>query len=499
MNLALRKSKLLLGLFLAASVCTTCRKEVLVFDPKPSKEFTLPLLLSFDDVSCKLDSKTSSLRYSRGIDSTSSFLPYVEFQEETEVYFDGKKLKNNQRNDLGVVAVNRPYTVTFSRMGETNSFQLYFTNLPIVQVITLDKIDTDPKSFGRMIVDVPNFGNFSQDIFIAIETRGGSTGFLEKKSYGFVPTTRINTHEERPESFFGFRKSVKWALSAMHRDFSLVRNKVCYDIWKDISQEAYHGKIETKLVEVFLNYRSLGLYHFHQVYDKVNLASTENSVLVKGDQISEETQFSKNTSKRATRYWNDFEQILPKPTDRLNWDSFQELFELVVEGENSELVNELPSKLDIDNAVDYFLLLQVMQGGDNLAKNWFFYQPRSVQPFQILPWDMDATFGRNHGGDEISGYSLVSNNLFNRMLALNVGGFKTKLKAKWNSLKNNELSPASLKGLFQDNFYLMQTSGIVTVENAVWGKTLNLLQEKRYIEQWIDGNWTFLDTKINSL
>lgn len=90
MNLALRKSKLLLGLFLAASVCTTCRKEVLVFDPKPDKEFTLPLLLNFDDVSCKLDSKTSSLRYSRGIDSTSGFLPYVEFQEETEVYFDGK-------------------------------------------------------------------------------------------------------------------------------------------------------------------------------------------------------------------------------------------------------------------------------------------------------------------------------------------------------------------------------------------------------------------------
>jgi len=41
------------------------------------------------------------------------------------------------------------------------------------------------------------------------------------------------------------------------------------------------------------------------------------------------------------------------------------------------------------------------------------------------------------------------------MLALNVGGFKTKLKAKWNSLKNNELSPGSLKGLFQENFYLM--------------------------------------------
>jgi hypothetical protein len=91
-------------------------------------------------------------------------------------------------------------------MGETNSFQLYFTNLPIVQVITLDKIDTDPKSFGRMMVDAPNPGNPSQDIFIAIETRGGSTGFLEKKSYGFVPTTRINTHEERSESFLVLEK-----------------------------------------------------------------------------------------------------------------------------------------------------------------------------------------------------------------------------------------------------------------------------------------------------
>jgi len=51
--------------------------------------------------------------------------------------------------------------------------------------------------------------------------------------------------------------------------------------------------------------------------------------------------------------------------------------------------------------------------GNYVTVFYFLIELLLSQPFQILPWDMVAIFGRNHRGDEISGYSLFSNNLFN--------------------------------------------------------------------------------------
>ena len=63
--------------------------------------------------------------------------------------------------------------------------------------------------------------------------------------------------------------------------------------------------------------------------------------------------------------------------------------------ENSEDVGALEACIDIDNAIDYTLFINLLQGDDNLYKNYYLCVKETDDGYYsyICPWDLDVTWG----------------------------------------------------------------------------------------------------------
>ena len=82
---------------------------------------------------------------------------------------------------------------------------------------------------------------------------------------------------------------------------------------------------------------------------------------------------------------------------------------------------------------------------------------------------------------------------------LNPNQYREKLKARWAVLKNNEMSPSTLIGLFDENFEILNQSNLIEINNQIWGKNVDLTSERAYLNYWIPVNWNYIDEYINSL
>ena len=79
---------------------------------EPNHILELPLILKINDKYCHFDNETQTLRYSIENINTNNFEAYIEFQDQSAVYFNNKLLANNTVNNLGNIKINENYNVT---------------------------------------------------------------------------------------------------------------------------------------------------------------------------------------------------------------------------------------------------------------------------------------------------------------------------------------------------------------------------------------------------
>ncbi len=474
----------------------SCTKREAIFNSDVTDEFELALILKFNDKACLYDSPTNTLWYSLSEADLSDFTPYTEFQEYSEITFNGLPLANKGFNDLGSVSLNTTYSLEIETGDERNKLNLVFTQIPLVQIVTLDKIKNEPKSLAKLSVNYPEASLAAEVSFVGIEQRGRPSKKNLKKSYGFKALQGSDISSQRAISYFNLEPNTKWSLDAMFIDESKVRNKTSYELWNSISDR----KIHSQFVEVFINNESLGLYRFSENYTEKSLETNTNSALYTGIHNTEYTKFEitpSNSPNSAT--WKDWEQEFPDPAQRIYWDDFHELSELITTSEDHMFINEIESLIDIDNVVDYYLFVSLCYAYDNAGKNWFFYKQTPSSKFEILVWDLDATWGRNHHAVVLGSNFFVDNNLFDRLISLNPNDFRLKLKNRWSELRSNQFSNASIKNQFDVNFSLLEEFQIEEKENNIWDTDIDLELEKSYIENWTADRLIFLDNYVNGL
>lgn len=475
---------------------TSCTKREVIFDQEVTDNLELSLLLNLNGKDCLFDASTSTFKYTLSESNLDNFSPLVLFQEHSEVIFNGKQLINNQVNSFGQLTLNIPYSIDINVLGKTNSFQIIFTKIPLVQIITFDEIENEPKSLSRIIINHPNVSTPSQSFFAGIEVRGKSSSWMKKKSYGFKPLASLNMENQTSMSFFNMSVNNKWSLDGMYIEQSKVRNKTSFEIWNSLG----NSSIKSQYVELFLNNASLGLYRFSENYTEELLKLSSHSSLYVGNDNTNITKFNEFPEKQPkSRIWMDWEQEYPNPKDEIYWDDFYNFTKLVAEGDNNTFSNQIESHIDIDNLIDYYLFMSLCNGYDNVGKNWFFLKQNSNSKFKILVWDLDATWGRSHSSD-IQGFNLqISNNLFSRLIELNPNNFKHKLKSRWLSLRANQFSEVNLISIFDNNFKQILSYNIMNYENSIWDTYVDIEQEQIYINSWIANRLSFLDNYFNQL
>lgn len=473
-----------------------CTKREIVFDNQINESFEIPTLFQINGIECAFDAPSKTLRYSASASELISFNPLIKFQNHSEVIFLNEELVNNSRNSLGTLEINKKYPINFVTQGTTTRLYLEFTEIAIVIFSTLDDVHNEEKILGKMNVNYPNgvFPNLST--FIGIEHRGKSSLGLPKKSYGIKPLASANPDDLKKISFFGFRPNEKWSFDAMYNDKSKIRNKLSYEVWKSLNQTS----IESNYVEVFLNNRSKGLYRLGEVYSQTKLNLLNESILYKGIDNSKYTKFLSHSSRQPrSAVWADWEQEYPDPSQVISWDEFHDLSKLIGQESNSEFISQIGKKLNLDQVIDYYLFVQLAYARDNAGKNWFFLKNRISDKFEILLWDVDASWGREENGYPVSSNLMVQNNLFERLLTLNPDNFRIRLKQRWSDFRRNQLSGSTLNSLIATHLNELENLQVISEDNAIWGQNTNLETEKSYLNTWLTDRIDYLDNYFSNL
>lgn len=495
------------GLYISSISClimlylSSCYKEEVIYDTQPDEYLEMPLLLQLNNKNCAFDFNSSTLRYAIPSDSLVNFTPFVSFQSFAQVSINNQSLVNDAYNNLGTIRLNEAYPVKIQVNGEIKQLSLTFTNLPIVQLISAHSILDEPKSLARIVVNQTVLNSQPTSSYIGLEYRGASSQSYPKKSFGFSFLNNAALNDRTSISLFGFKTNEDWILDAMYIDKSRLRNKVSFEIWNAMGGSKHYG-IRSQLVELYLNNEHIGLYALNETInseslDLCNAASLLYKATAWGNGTT--TFDSLGGSPPNKDNWDGWEQKHPEPNNSIEWTPLFKLRDLVVHKDDATFMAQISNQIEIDNFIDYYLFLNLILAYDNSGKNTFLTRQDQQDPLAIIPWDLDGSWGVFWNGNPTSPQGIISNNLYDRLLQLDINNFKLKLKTKWFNLRNTTFSQSNLLALFNASFLQIKKADIISIENDQWNLAINPQTEQNKITSWMINRLSFLDNYYTNL
>lgn len=165
----------------------------------------------------------------------------------------------------------------------------------------------------------------------------------------------------------------------------------------------------------------------------------------------------------------------------------------VYQAPESNFVDSIASYVNIEQAIDFYLFINLIQGLDNAGKNLFLAKKDDGLPFFLIPWDMDATWGRDWEGETLN-CDEISFNLYKRIIAANPDNFNQKMAARWFQLRKSVFQTSVIMQHFRNYSKQLIESGAEKRERERWDDSINDLSiEIEYINSWTENRLQKLD------
>ncbi len=285
--------------------------------------------------------------------------------------------------------------------GDSTPYHLYFTTLPLIGINTADSIVDEPKVHGNMVLS-DNTGEVSI-ADLGIEFRGSSAQFWPKKSYLIEFWNDTIGTDKLDVALLGMRSDDDWNLQAMYNEPLRMRNLVCNKLWRQIHTPYYLAAepdavtgVAMEFAELFINGAYQGIFGVSERIDRKQLKlkkynGTIRGQLFKGVSWGASTFSSAPPFDNGSRIWSGFEYEYPDEVT--DWSDLYEFLDFVVHAPEFAFLDEFPARFDTDNAVDYFIFLNLMHATDNAGKNIYVALYDTGTPYFHVPYDPDGTFG----------------------------------------------------------------------------------------------------------
>jgi hypothetical protein len=366
------------------------------------------------------------------------------------------------------------------------------TNLPVIRLEAKEPIVSDRKVACSLRMSLPSGMTAVSGV---VRTRGGVSLGAPKKSYGLTLDT--------PVAWLGLQESRHWVLNAAFIDRSLMRHKVSYDLFLSLAAAGVKRfAAESRFVEVYRIGQYEGAYLLMQRVDRALLELQPfDGIAPSHACIYKAVDHAANFSRPGH---GGYEQHEPDAETKAYWgplDEFNQFVSRTPEAEFRDPQKGIATRLDIDNAIDFHLLVLLTSNLDGITKNFILARdaviPDAPVPlFFFVPWDYDATFGRNWNATPVASTVWLSNHLFNRL-----HGFRKKFAARWRQLREREFSVATLHRLIDDN---ERALGAGAERNAVrweanddsYPDRLTFAEDLAQMKEWIVARVTWLDAEI---
>lgn len=439
---------------------------------------------------------------------------------------------NDYQPETRTVSVDRfdgTHILTLSTVdGETLSYALVFTHLPIVCVdqapTTIDR-DKRPCRFSLVATAESAFDNEQDDIRerATIKIRGASSTVYPKKSYGIEICDENEDELDCP--LLGLREDGDWILEALYSDYSKMRKQLGFDLWlaqcpSPVDDAKYPNGIRGCHVEVLLNGRWHGLYILSEKVDRKQLgikktkeddatgALTVRGISFKGEAWSDAIFLNgyDDDARTDTIEWQAWSQDYPDEDGLYVWDYLKDLIDFTAQAaalDYEDFLRGAEERFEMDNVVDYLLFLQATNATDNCLKNTFLstYNVQNGSKWFFTPWDLDATFGRMPGGAESHSYGTPGNYMgvkfFQRIYRSSLAD---RLKARWDELKTTVYAPDAVNARIEAYADLLVSSGAWARERQRWPQFCGeASDEVAFMEEWYATNYVKIDSALASL
>lgn len=401
-------------------------------------------------------------------------------------------------------------------------YKLLITGLPLVVLQGDENVRDDYEGVAFSIID-PDYQSHNGDFYVhsqsGIKLRGATSRGFDKKPYALQMWD--GTGDKQDISIMGLRSDQAWILDAMYIDKAKMRNRLCTDIWNSINNVPY---IEQEpdalngtrgyLTEVFFNHEYRGVYTLTEKLDRKQLkVKKKKGFVYKSGSWTNAVQFIAASSyDNSSETWDGWELSYPDAGDDrpMDWTYLYNMVRFVSTATDSDFTKDISQYVDLDNMVDYLLFINAVGAADNVAKNAYFsmYDSTKSKQFFYSVWDLDGTMGRNWDGSYYQNGSFTFlgtsgstvNQLFHRLIVLNPDGFISKLKARWNDLKVNQLNPSVVDALIRHYGEELIYTGAAQREAIKWKGSINdITTETDYMISWYAAHLYALDDYINHL
>ncbi len=459
----------------------------------------------------------------------SEWMPYVTFDTAwTDVTIDGITVANGDQITLTGITGGKLYPFTASDGEQTITGNITFTWLPVLEINGEFGNEYAP---GTVSLNAPD-GDNKLDMLAKLKWRGGITNVGDKHKRNYHIKFVDSTGEKKNQRLLGMRKDNHWKLDGGQIDPLRLRNRICSDLWLDMSRDPWHIQYDSTIIngsrgqvtEVILNGQYHGIYSLIEPVDRKQLGlikhDTVNNVF-HGQQWNAKLwarTYSFPFYNNGSDTWNgnevsypDFEEV--NPTD---WSTLYNAFEFVRRVDAVDDWQTLTDSLDyyFDTPVmeDYFIFLVTIQAPDNETKNIYYSlydKATGDKRLTITPWDLDFSLGSK----SLQGFTdaMVSpERPLNWVLNLPLGDmfFQSPVHHKhiidryW-QLRDTWLNTDSLVARFQNAISQLEDCGAAAREEARWsgdsdlgGKELDLSAELENVIDWITRRMAYLDENI---
>ncbi len=249
----------------------------------------------------------------------------------------------------------------------------------------------------------------------------------------------------------GWKKDDDYIFNANYADKSLVRHRLSYDLFRSFSPANLAPK--TCFRNLYINNDFRGLYLITEEVDRSFLGikkKDSTAIILKDGALFND--YYKGYPKQDGE--DVFQQKYPKKQTDDNRKEIIALWNLIHTSNDVEFRSSILNYFDINNIIDFHLLLLLTNNGDGVVKNFYWYKKEGSR-WKFVPWDYDDSFGRNGDGtrqNEVNHLAWERNALLKRLFELNIDNYRKKLKTKWFSLREKGLGLDKIKGMIAEYY-----------------------------------------------
>lgn len=410
--------------------------------------------------------------------------------------------------------------------GGTVEVQKSLPRLYINGDISQSSKDAETKAYNYVFVDEDGKRHYG---FNSLKWQGESSLQYPKKNYTlkFFHDALYSRKDKVNLLPLGIKKS-KFVIKANWIDRSMARNIVSCRLWGRMVKSRHNappellaaspnfGAIDGYPIKVYVNGTFHGLYSFNLPKDEDLFGmDAENPLhcVVCGD--NNQNNDSNSSAFRTATIGTSWELEVPDewPTYDVEEegqtvthavkDNLSNTIAFVINSTDEEFVAGINDHIDLESAIDYFLLMFLECGVDSAARNLILLTYDGGNKWYCSAYDKDMTWGNGLVGAPTynpqlpcpAGYNNTNSLLWERLTTL----FGDAIWARWGELKANILSADNIKAEF-DYFWQDITDADYAADVRAWPTMPQAtLDFKTRIANFVDGRWTYMDAQINAL